>query len=161
MSTRRDMRGCTGRMNILITNSTWTTRGLLYTLQIQKHKYWPDELRKTTNNSDVRRTLCFPWSLMGKHMSHRGQWKKFSAGPTRQRPQPSQWYWWRSSSLNRLQISQKYWKQLRRVLVNMRIQWENNWGISITLPNIVAQERQLCPTGCLSAQTRQTTSFTS
>ena len=53
-------------------------------------------------------TLC-PFSrTIGKHMLHLAQWKNLSRPPTRHIPQPSQWYWFLSSSSKRLHSRHVY-----------------------------------------------------
>lgn len=46
----------------------------------------------------------------GRHILQTSQWKKRPFPPTRQIPHPSQWYWFLSSSSNKLQIKQVYCK---------------------------------------------------
>lgn len=54
------------------------------------------------------RTVCPFCSWTGKHMLHLAQWKNRSRPPTLHIPQPSQWYWFLSSSSNRLHSRHVY-----------------------------------------------------
>ena len=53
-------------------------------------------------------------------MLQTSQWKNRPRPPTRQMPHPSQWYWLRSSSSNKLQTRHVYWNKNDKFLV---IKW--------------------------------------
>ena len=54
------------------------------------------------------RTVCPFCNWTGKHMLHLAQWKNRSRPPTLHIPQPSQWYWFLSSSSNKLHSRHVY-----------------------------------------------------
>lgn len=53
-------------------------------------------------------TVCPFRNWTGKHMLHLAQWKNLSRPPTLHMPQPSQWYWFLSSSSKRLHSRHVY-----------------------------------------------------
>lgn len=53
-------------------------------------------------------TVCPFCNWIGKHILHLAQWKNLSRPPTLHIPQPSQWYWFLSSSSKRLHSKHVY-----------------------------------------------------
>lgn len=77
-------------------------------------------------------TLCpLVFNCSGRHMLHTSQWKKLLRPPMRQIPQPSQWYWFLSSSSKRLQIRHVYWRlgeNWKRKCCISSWEWMGDWG---------------------------------
>lgn len=89
-------------------------------------------------------------------MLHFAQWKNFSAPPTLQIPHPEQWYWFLSSSSNKLHSKQVYWNKTN----NLHIQ-NVLLIVRLTFPKRIWQFWHSACTGCLVSHKVHINSVTS
>lgn len=108
-------------MNIFQTDWTICMRNIFYALQILSnvfntlyttntlYRYVIQQFHwQLTELYSMLHTVCPFCNWTGKHILHLAQWKNRSRPPTLHIPQPSQWYWFLSSSSNKLHSRHVY-----------------------------------------------------